>query len=294
MELRQLEYFQAIEKFRSFSAASFEISTSQSTLSNQIKKLEDELGVKLFKRHARYVSLTPAGEEFLIHVQKVLSEIEKSKETIQQYTNFEKGQVHIGALPYISHLGLDKIITNFIKTHPGIDIRVYTGDSDDSLTNMREKRINVAFINAPYSSDYDIDFYPLVKDRIAIIVSKANPLSNEEMVDLRDFSEEQFLMINSSHDFRLDLINACNESGFEPNILLNGASMHMVKNFVEEGIGVALMGYRLAQSISNPNISIIPIKQTVERTTGIAVPKYKKLPLATRLFLDYTLTEINN
>ncbi len=113
MEIHQLEYFLAVEKYRNFSTASLEICVSQSTLSQQIKKLEDELGVKLFIRYSRSVRLTPAGEDFLVHAQRIVSEIQQSRETIQKYISFDKGSIKIGVFPNMACLGLNKIITSF-------------------------------------------------------------------------------------------------------------------------------------------------------------------------------------
>lgn len=289
MELHQLEYFLAVEKYGSFSAASQEINVSQSTLSQQIKKLEEELGVQLFIRNPRSITLTPAGRDFLVHVVRIKQEIQYSLETIQKYTNYEKGSLILGAIPYISYLGINQLIANFVKQYPGIDYKIYSNDTDQLLRGMREKKINAAFVNYPFQNEGDFDFYPIVTDRLVMLVSQMHPLSKESEVDLKQLANERFLLIKSSSDFRQDLVAACREAGFEPNIILDGGHVDMVRDFVENGLGITLMGYRIAQSISNPNTAIIPIKQQVRRTTGLAIPKYARRLLAIQLFLDYTL-----
>lgn len=293
MEIHQLEYFLAVEKYRNFSTASLEICVSQSTLSQQIKKLEDELGVKLFIRYSRSVRLTPAGEDFLVHAQTIVSEIQHSRETVQKYISFDKGSIKIGVFPNMTYWGLNKIITSFHRTYPGVDFEIHTANTDDLLKGLREKKVNVAFINSPFPDSFEIDFFPLMNDNIVMLTSSQHPLANESIVDLCDLSREKFLMIKNNSWFRNTLIHACNDAGFEPNIIFDTNDAEMVRSFVEDGIGVALMGYRIARHMSNPNNSIVRIRQMLERQSGLAIPKSTRPPLATSLFRDFTLKEIS-
>jgi len=195
----------------------------------------------------------------------------------------------LGAVPYISYLGINQLISSFFKNYPGIDFKIYTDDTDELLKGMREKKINAAFVNSPFQNDDEFEFYPIVTDKLVMLVSQLHPLAKERIIDLSQLAQERFLLIKSSSDFRQDLVNACREAGFEPNIILDGGHVEMVRDFVENGFGITLIGYRIAQSISNPNTNIIPLRQTVRRITGLAIPKHSRLPLATKLFLEFTL-----
>jgi DNA-binding transcriptional LysR family regulator len=103
-------------------------------------------------------------------------------------------------------------------------------------------------------------------------------------------------MLDSSSWFQNALIRACNEAGYEPKFALECGHIDMVRSLVENGIGIALMENRMAQSISNSATSIVPIKQKLERQSGLAIPTYafSRLPLATSLFRNFTLKEIPN
>lgn len=294
MEIHQLEYFLAVEKYKNFSAASLEISISQSTLSQQIKKLEEELGVKLFVRHPRSVRLTPAGEEFLVHARTIVSEIKQSRETVQKYTNFDKGYIKIGVFPHAEYLGLNKIIIDFIRCYPGIHVEIHTANTDDLLKELREKKIQAAFINSPFTGDYEIDFKPLMSDRVVMLASASHPLAKEEIIDLRVLAQENFLMVKTSSWLRNALLEVCNDAGFQPKIILDCSHVEMLRDFLEEGIGVTLLGSRVAQRLSNSKTSIVPIKQVLERQSGLAIPKYPftKPPLATNLFQKFTFDAI--
>ena len=280
-----------LEKYRSFSVASLEICVSQSTLSQQIKKLEDELGVKLFVRYARSVNLTRAGEDFLAHARRIVSEIQYSRETVQRYTNLDKGNIKIGLVPYMAYLGLTQIIDNFVRSYPGFDIEIHAESTDDLLKGLREKKVNVAFINSPFCGDYEIEFYPLVNDDAVMLISTLNPLANESLVDLSDLSEEKFLLLKSNSWFLNAFLQACNDVGYEPKVILNSGHVEMIRSFAEQGIGVAVLGNRIAQSILNPNLRILPIRQKLDDQIGLAVPRYARLPLSTSAFRDFILKD---
>jgi len=291
MEIHQLEYFLAVEKYGSFSSASLEVNVSQSTMSQQIKKLEDELGVLLFIRYSRSVELTPAGQDFLVHAQRIVNEIADSRETIEQYTTFDKGLIKIGSVPYMAYLGLNQIITNFLTSHPTFDFEVHAAHSDDLLKWMRERKINVAFISSPFTGDYDIDFYPLVNDRIVALVYTDHPAAKKSQIDLSDLSVDRLLLLKSSTSYRNNLIKACKEAGFEPKMGLEDGNVEMIRSFVEAGLGVSLMGSYIANSISTSKTKVIPIKQDIQLQSGLAIPKYSRLPIATSCFKDFTLKE---
>ncbi|WP_206916589.1 LysR family transcriptional regulator [Alicyclobacillus suci] len=290
MEIHQLEYFLAVSTCMSFSTASMEINVSQSTLSHQIRKLENELGVKLFIREPRSVRLSPAGEEFLEHTRKILAAIKTSQEAMQQYTNYIKGHLSIGAIPTIAYLGFNRIITKFIQSYPGISVEIHEANTDDLLQWMYEKRVNVSFITSPFVDQYDVTFHPLVEDTVVALVPASHRLANsDQAIDIHDLYQEKFLMIKSSSGFRSRLIEACNDAGFHPDIILESSHVEILRGFVEEQMGVALMGLRIAQNISSPLTSIVHLKQIIKRQNGLAIPRVKSVPLATRLFLDFII-----
>lgn len=289
MEIHQLEYFLAVEKYRNFSTAAVEICVSQSTLSQQIHKLEDSLGVKLFIREPRSIKLSPAGEEFYTYARRIMSEVHRSIEAMQEYTNFNKGHISIGAIPTIAYLGFNRTIMKFIKAYPGISIEIHEANTDDLLKSLHEKKINIAFITSPYISDFPVDFYPLIYDEVSVLVPSTHRLANEPSIDFRDLADEKFLMIKSSSGYRNALTKACSEAGFDPSVILESSHVEVLRSYVEGEIGVALMGYRIAKSITNEHTSVVHIRKTVERENGLAVLQSNSLPLATKLFRDFAL-----
>ena len=122
MEIHQLQYAVAVAKYKSFTQAANAINISQPSLSLQINKLEEELGIKIFERTTRTVRLTPAGTDFIKHALRILSEVEQAKQTVQEHLSTSRGYIKVGLFPVISHYQLTTTISQFQKNYPGIKL----------------------------------------------------------------------------------------------------------------------------------------------------------------------------
>ncbi|MGG0717418.1 LysR family transcriptional regulator [Robertmurraya massiliosenegalensis] len=290
MQIHQLEYVIALEKYRHFSLAANEINVSQSTLSDQIRKLEKELGIELFVRTTRKVALSSAGEDFLIYAKRILAEIDKAKQTMIEHQNLSKGRIRIGAISTITHLGITAIIANFQKEYPGINIEILEANSDKLFEKFQTSEIDVAFITYPYISDIDFDFYPVTDDELVVIVGNEHPLAKREKVSFSELVGEKFLLIKASKGLQNTLIQACHEAGFNPNIILESYHSETICGLVEGGMGISFFSARLARSLLNTNsqFSIVSLNTSIRRITGLAIPKQNHL-LSAKTFRDFVL-----
>ena len=285
MKTHQLEYFLAIAKCQSFSAAAVEVFISQSTLSQQMQKLESELGVTLFVRNARSVCLTPAGEDFQSYAKRIMLEMELCKETMQEYTSYKKGHLRIGIVPYMMYLGFNKIIADFLKAYQDIELKLYTADTDYLLKGLREKKIMISFITSPYSDEYEVEYYPLLTEKIVMLVSSSHKFAGRSIIDLRDARSEKYLLVDSGMQFRSSLLHAID---YDLQIIHESYNVDMIRSLVQENIGIALLGNRLAEAICNSDTAIVPITQVLEQQSGLAIPRSKRLTLTTKAFRDFT------
>ncbi|MCL6594059.1 MAG: LysR family transcriptional regulator, partial [Alicyclobacillus sp.] len=266
-----------------------EICVSQSTLSQQIKKLEEELGVMLFVRGPRSVELTAAGRDFSAYAKRILAEIQRSREAMHQYTTYSKGEIAVGAIPTSGYLGFHKLIVRFMKAYPGIRLQIHEANTDDLLLGLQAHKIHVAFITSPFHTEAEVDFYPLVSDQVGVLLSRKHAQAGAQVVDLAELAHEPFLMIKSSSGYRDVLIRACHDAGFEPRMILESSHVEMLRAFVEEGVGVALMGMRIGRCLESSSTRVLPLQQLVERQNGLAVLRYRRIPLSVRLFRDFVL-----
>ncbi|MCR4442840.1 MAG: LysR family transcriptional regulator [Peptococcaceae bacterium] len=285
MEIHQLEYVLALQKYMQFSLAAEEINISQPTLSHGIKKLEQELGVNLFTRNTRNVQLTPAGEEFVVYAKRILSEIDKAKNAMLAHANLDKGNIKVGAIPTITYLGITSVIAAFQKTYPGINMEISEEDTDVLIKKMHASELDAAFLNSTNISHDELEFYPLINDKLVLLVSASHELARQKNVNLADLSAEKFMVVTG---LRNDFVNSCRLAGFEPNIVLVSIQALTVKELVEEGLGIAPFTTRIAEFFSSPRTAIVNFTPEIKRTIALTVAKHNKT-ITTQAFKDFIL-----
>jgi LysR family transcriptional activator of glutamate synthase operon len=288
MEMYQLEYVLALEKYMHFSRASEMINVSQPTLSHGIKKLEQELGIDLFIRSTRSVQLTAAGEEFVVYAKRILSEINNAKNAMSAHTNLNKGNIRIGAIPTICYLGITSIISAFQKAYPGINMEIFEEDSSDLLKKISKSELDVAFINSANISEDGFDIYPLINDKMVLLLSINHGLAKKNRVDLSKLAKEKFLIVTGLKD---DFIEACRLADFEPDIVLSSIQSPTIKELVEQGLGIAPFTSRVASALLNANMKIVHFTPVIKRKIALAVVKNNNT-ITTKAFSDFVLKNV--
>ena len=289
MELHQLEYVLALQKYMQFSLAAEEINISQPALSHGIKKLEQELGVNLFTRNTRSVQLTTAGEEFVIFAKRILSEVEKARSSMLAHASLSKGNIKVGAIPIITYLGITPIIAAFQKVYPGINMEISEEDTDILLKKMNTSELDVAFLNSTNITQDEYDFYPLINDKMVLYVSRSHRIAGLKSVDLSELSEEKFLVVTG---LKNDFIKHCRLSGFEPNIILVSIQALTVKELVEAGLGIAPYTSRIAETFLNSRTTIVNFTPVINRTTSLVIAKNNNT-ITTKIFIDFVLSYLS-
>ncbi|GEO25496.1 putative HTH-type transcriptional regulator YcgK [Alicyclobacillus acidoterrestris] len=288
MEIHQLEYFLAIDKYGSFSKAALELCVSQSSISQQIQKLEAEMGTRLFIREPRKVRLSPAGEEFRHYAQKIITDLEHCADAMQQFKQCAADRIRIGAIATMAYLGFDRIIKDFLERYPAVSAEVEEGTTDDLIHWLRESRIDAAFISAPTTNEQSVSFHPLVNDEVVALLPARHALANKPSIQLKDLADEKFLLAKSSTGFKRDMVQACHESGFNPNVILN-SNHEILRHFVEEEMGVSLMGRRIARLLCSPNTAIVSIHPPLKRVSGLAIPSKRTISPTVKRFRDFVI-----
>jgi len=289
MELHQLEYVIALEKYRNFSKAAVEINVSQSAFSHGIKKIEEQLGVQLFVRNNKAVSITPAGEEFVIHARQILAAVQNARNAMLAYSNLSQGTLKIGAIPAISYQGITKILCAFQKEYPNINLEIAEDSGINLIKKYNSLELNAIMINSLQLAKEFIPYaYPLVKDKMVLLVPHSHKLAERKWVELAELAGENFVIVAG---FRNDLIKQCLAVGFKPNIISVSSQSITIKNFVEQNLGISPCTYSVAASLLSPKMRIVHFKPLIKRTTYLVIKD--DLPI-NRLFKDYILRQIKS
>lgn len=193
MELRQLKYFVRIAELQSFSEASRQLNITQSTLSQQIRQLEGELGVELLVRDSHHVRLSDIGEAFFPQAQKTLSAANTCMDRIRDVQQLGSGELNLGSTYSFLPL-LKETVLIFMKQYPGIKMNICCHSMETLLKMLQEERIDMALSYKPSSVVPDIDSHILFDNRLAVIVSDTHPLANQQSVRLSELERFPFAL----------------------------------------------------------------------------------------------------
>lgn len=186
MELRQLKYFAKVAELQSFSEASRELNITQSTLSQQIKKLEDEMNVTLLLRDSHHVQLTDVGEAIMPSVMKTIHDANVCRDVIQDVQNLNTGVLNIGATQSFTRL-LKETILSFTKHYPGVRMNIICRPMEELMTMLDKEEIDLALSYRPSTPLYDtIESHILFDNNLCAVVSDTHPLAQRSEIRLQD------------------------------------------------------------------------------------------------------------
>lgn len=289
MEIHQLQYVVEVAKQGSFTRAADEICVSQSTLSHQIAKLEDELGVKLFTRQARSVSLTQAGEDFIKHVKASLNNLEFAKQSIEAYIGLLKGTLKIGLVASLGSIDFAGIIENFYREHAGINFQITQAGTYSLLEQLHAGILDVAFIVLPETSEYeDISFHQLAYDDYVLVVPAGHPAAKNQSIDLASVAKENFIFHPASDRMHHICMKACETAGFKPNIVCVSNHSPTSLSLISAGMGIGFFP-REKVAEKNDRIAILKLKTPIQKNIGLAIAKQASPAPAVKAFHRFVL-----
>lgn len=241
VELRQLRYFIALAEELNFTRAAERLHISQPPLSAQIAQLEAELGVKLFERNSRKVSLTDAGAVFLHDVRLIQSRLREAAERVKHVHSGLAGRIEIG-LSGSHFLGpLPQFIGKLAATHPDIDVVLNEMAPNEQLEALREQRIDISISRQSVEDDL-LCSRLLWPDPLLVALPGGHPLAAHKKLKLAALANERFIMLRreTSH-FADQVFLACAAHGFTPHVAHSVAEVPAQLNLVAAGLGIALV-----------------------------------------------------
>ncbi len=241
--MHQLAYFESVSRHLHFTRAAEELNVAQPSVSQQIRKLEDELGTPLFHRMKRRVALTEAGTLFLRHTRAVLQQLEEARIEVQELSGLRKGSLAVGAPPSVGTHLLPKALAAFSRQHPGISLTFREGGSRTLVQLLEEGELDLAVVIQPIRHPV-LETLPLLDEELLLAVPKTHRLASngKTSVKLKELAQEPFVLLREgAYDLRDQTLSACRRVGFEPHVALDGGEMDSVLRFVAENLGVAIL-----------------------------------------------------
>ncbi|MGE8207590.1 LysR family transcriptional regulator [Heyndrickxia sp. NPDC080065] len=288
MELRQIIYFIEVAKREHVTKAAENLHVAQSAISRQISLLEAELGTSLFIREGRNVRLTHIGKIFLEHAERVVIELDKAKEKVEEYLNPEAGIIHLGFSTGLSVSTFSMMFSQFRENHPNLHVHFHQGTTPYLIKQIERGDIDIAFV-APVTSDH-----PVVKgdifftEKMLVLLPENHYLCSEPVIRIGQLKEERFVTFRSGFFIRETIEKACHQSGFQPIIAFEGEDMDTIKGLVAAGVGIAILpelafSYNLPKDVRTKEIS----DPSFVRSVGVITPKKRELAPSEKLLYQF-------
>jgi LysR family transcriptional activator of glutamate synthase operon len=271
MELHQLAYFESVSRHLHFTRAAEELNVAQPSVSQQIRKLEDELGTPLFHRMKRHVALTEAGQTFLPHARAVLQRLEEARVEVQELSGMRKGTLAVGAPPSVGTHLLPRALAQFSQSRPGITLSFREAGSRTLLGLLEDGELDLAIVIQPIRHAV-LETQPLLDEELLLAVPRGFTLLHEDdrdaAVPLSKLRDEPFVMLREgAYDLREQTLSACRRAGFEPVVPIDGGEMDNMLRFVGAGIGVAVLPAMVVEDVAAASDSPVVVRRLVPRLT---------------------------
>lgn len=243
MTLQQLKYIVAVDTYKNFALAAEKCFITQPTLSMQIQKLENELGVIIFDRGKKPVLTTPIGQKIVEQARANLKGFRKIQEIIDEERNEIKGELKIGIIPTVAPYLLPLFVTKFLRKYPGVHLVIEELLSRQILDKLSRDLLDFGILVTP-TKDSRMFEIPLFYEPFVAYLSKNHPLMKYPALDLSKLNLSEMLLLSEGHCFRYQVINICpkrEEHLQSTRLQFESGSLETLKRIVEKDIGYTLL-----------------------------------------------------
>jgi DNA-binding transcriptional LysR family regulator len=238
MELRQLQYFAAVARHKHFTRAAEELYVTQPALSQQVRRLEAELGLALLRRTSKGVELTPAGEDLLVHAETVLAEVAKARAEMDRHTGVSRGVARVAATAADAPR-LPDALADFHADHPRIQFALRLGSAAEVVALVQRGSVDVAVL-ALTEEPTAVTVESLTEEPLRVALPYDDPLANRTTT-LHDLRGRPFILAEPGTALRETVMSATQAAGFSPLPLVEVGDPGTVRHLVRAGLGISLV-----------------------------------------------------
>jgi DNA-binding transcriptional LysR family regulator len=261
-----LHYFIAVAEELHFSRAAQRLCISQPPLSQQIRGLEDELGVKLFERTKRQVQLTQAGKVFLDRSYQVLAQLEQAIEATQQIGRGEVGRLAIGFVGSATYTVLPEILRVFRSQFPAVELRLHELTTQEQIQALHHKQIDIGIVRSAISEP-GLRAECILQESLVLALPETHPFSAQTQVSLSTLASELFILFPAKMGpiFYEQIIHICQQAGFRPQVAQEAVQMQTIVGLVAAGLGIAFVPASL-QNFHRSGVVYRPLQEQTPKT----------------------------
>jgi DNA-binding transcriptional LysR family regulator len=242
MELSQLRYLVALAEERHFTRAAAREHIAQPALSQQIRRLEAEIGLALVERTTRRVEITEAGWLLVARARRVLAELDAAHTEMQALRGLEVGHVTVGALHTMGLVDLSLVLAIFHRRHPGVELTVREQSSEELAEMLRADELDLAFLSVTERIErHGLALHQLVSEELMVILPRDHRLACRRRIRMAELAGEQFISFRDGARLRELLVGAARRAGFEARVKLESNESLRIRRLVARGMGVAIL-----------------------------------------------------
>jgi LysR family transcriptional activator of glutamate synthase operon len=286
MELRQLRYLSAVARHGSFTLAAQELHVAQPAVSQQVRRLEQELGVELLSRTTRRVLVTEAGEIALARAGRILADAEALRAEIDELHGLLRGTLALGVIPAVGALDPAPLLARFRARHPAVDIRLIETTLAETLDLMRAGRLDLCFaFSLPERAGEGITGERLFDEELAAMVAPAHPLASRRRVSLASLADEPLIAPITGASLREALDQALEQAGASVHVAYESNEAATVRALTAQGLGVSVLPRSFADSPGPPLVPIAITPRLPRVPVSVLYREGRRRPPAVEAFL---------
>lgn len=284
MDIKQLRYFLAIAEEEQITGASKKLNMAQPPLSQQLKNLEDELGVKLVERGSRKIKLTDAGKVLRNRAEQIIELTETTFKEVKDFTKGLQGTLSIGTVSSSGATLVPQRIVNFNKRYPSINFEIWEGNTYKILEILNSGVIEIGIVRTPFNME-NLECICLEPEPMVAVSSKKIDWGiKEPYICLEDLIDKPLIIYRR---FEKIILEACQNKGFEPKVLCKNDDARTTLLWADAGLGVAIVPKTAVALVQSNNLIYSQINEESLKTQIAAIwMKNRYISTAAKNFLE--------
>ncbi len=244
MTITQLTYVLAVAEHKNFTLAAEKCFVTQPTLSMQIQKVEDELGVLIFDRSKKPIQLTDIGQKIVTQAKNIVNESTRIKDIVDQQKGFIGGEFRLGIIPTIMPTLLPMFLNNFIKKYPKVKLVIEELNTEEIIARLKNGHLDAAIAATPLQEE-KLKETPLYYEPFVAYVPRTHAFADKKELSINDLNVDEILLLQDGHCFRDGILNLCKRTDLQENghFTIASGSFETLIKLADEGLGTTLLPF---------------------------------------------------
>lgn len=285
--MRQLKVFESIARNLSFTRAAEELHLTQPTVSMQIKKLSDDVGLALYEQIGKRIHLTDAGRELFEASRDILGRIEKLEMTFSEMKGIKRGRLRLTVVTTAKYFA-PQLLGLFSQQYPGVEVALKVANREEALDRLQQNQDDLYILGQP-PEELDVESAAFLENPLVVLASRNHPLAHQESISLKRLAEEPFLVREPGSGTRQAFERLMRKHGLRVNVKMEIGSNEAIKHAVASGLGLAVLSHHsIKHDASSGAITVLDVQFfPIQRYWYIVYPRTKQLSVVASTFLEF-------